>query len=125
MTTTPPVTAEQRAAGYTVEICACPDGAYLGARKAGTPCCCERCGYMTRDQYDALLAEAREEGRQDGIRQGRVATYDEIAALVAHLRPHFTPLDVARYLAESADQLRSLLPPPADPGTDKENRDEG
>lgn len=42
--------------GFSINLCTCPDGAYLGARKAGTPCCCERCGFMTREQWDALAA---------------------------------------------------------------------
>jgi len=45
--------------GYAVSICACPEGPYLGARKAGTPCCCERCGFMTQEQYEALVGGRR------------------------------------------------------------------
>lgn len=45
--------------GYSVQVCSCPEGAYLGARMAGTPCRCERCGFMTPEQFDALNVEAR------------------------------------------------------------------
>lgn len=40
--------------GYSIMLCTCPEGPYLGARKAGSPCCCERCGYMTIDQMQAI-----------------------------------------------------------------------
>lgn len=46
--------------GYAVEVCRCEEGAYLGARKAGTPCCCERCGFMTADQLAAIVREHAE-----------------------------------------------------------------
>lgn len=44
--------------GYSIAICACSGGPYLGARKMGTPCCCERCGLMTQEQFDFLRATA-------------------------------------------------------------------
>lgn len=46
--------------GYAVEVCRCEEGAYLGARKAGTPCRCERCGFMTADQLAAIVREHTE-----------------------------------------------------------------
>lgn len=42
--------------GYSIVLCHCKEGPYLGARKMGTPCCCERCGFMTREQWEALAA---------------------------------------------------------------------
>ena len=42
--------------GYALTVCSCEGGPYLGARKAGTPCCCEVCGFITQEQLDALLA---------------------------------------------------------------------
>lgn len=43
--------------GYSIAICACDGGPYLGARKAGAPCCCERCGFITPDQFEFLREE--------------------------------------------------------------------
>lgn len=40
--------------GYSLAVCRCSGGPHLGARKAETPCCCEDCGYMTADQFDAI-----------------------------------------------------------------------
>jgi len=40
--------------GYDIGLCACDEGPYLGARKAGTPCCCERCGFITLDQWEHI-----------------------------------------------------------------------
>ena len=40
--------------GYSIGICRCDGGPYLGARKMGTPCRCERCGFITQDQFDFL-----------------------------------------------------------------------
>lgn len=45
--------------GYEVVICSCDCGPYTGARKAGTPCCCEICGFMTQEQYDYIVSNAR------------------------------------------------------------------
>lgn len=42
--------------GYKIMVCPCPGGAYLGARKEGTPCRCERCGFITAEQLGAILA---------------------------------------------------------------------
>ena len=42
--------------GYDVLICTCPEGPYLGARKMGTPCCCERCGFITADQWNHIVS---------------------------------------------------------------------
>ena len=58
--------------GYDLTICACKDGPYLGARKAGAPCCCERCGRMTREQYDALAAPLWDEGYRHGAAEFEV-----------------------------------------------------
>lgn len=56
------LTAEPRPAvprsGYAIDLCSCPEGPHLGARKMGTPCCCERCGFMTVEQHAAILATA-------------------------------------------------------------------
>lgn len=41
--------------GYDLNICRCDGGPYLGARQAGAPCCCERCGFMTEDQRVAII----------------------------------------------------------------------
>ncbi|GAW50590.1 MULTISPECIES: hypothetical protein [unclassified Nocardioides] len=41
--------------GYSIALCVCTGGAYLGARPMGTPCCCERCGRLTREQWDFLV----------------------------------------------------------------------
>lgn len=41
--------------GFSVAVCDCPEGPYIGARKSGTPCCCERCGFMTREQFEFLV----------------------------------------------------------------------
>ena len=49
-------------AGYSIRLCDC-EVPYLGARKAGTPCCCEVCGFMTPTQWAALAtAVLRGEG---------------------------------------------------------------
>lgn len=40
--------------GYDIGLCQCYGGPRLGARKAGTPCCCERCGFMTPDQWQHI-----------------------------------------------------------------------
>lgn len=37
--------------GYALRVCSCEQGPYLGTRRSGTPCCCERCGYLTPDQW--------------------------------------------------------------------------
>ena len=52
--------------GYSIALCRCADGPYLGARKMGTPCCCERCGFMTQDQWDALLEWLAEQVHRPG-----------------------------------------------------------
>lgn len=41
---------------YPLPLCVCPEGPYLGAQKLGTPVRCERCGFMTREQHDAIVA---------------------------------------------------------------------
>ena len=41
--------------GYSIALCRCEDGPYLGARRMGKPCCCEQCGFMTQDQFDFLV----------------------------------------------------------------------
>lgn len=41
--------------GYDLTVCRCEGGPYLGARKAGTPCCCERCGFITEDQRAVIV----------------------------------------------------------------------
>jgi hypothetical protein len=46
--------------GFRVELCSC-DVPYMGARKAGTPCCCEVCGFMIKEQYDAIVEQHVEE----------------------------------------------------------------
>ena len=77
--------------GYSVAICRCEEGPYLGARKMGTPCRCERCGFMTQEQFDflteslfaAAAAAWRDEGRgvmfnragDDLSPEGRVAKW--------------------------------------------------
>lgn len=45
--------------GYDIQLCECPEGPYLGARKMGTPCCCERCGFMTSDQFEWIIETYR------------------------------------------------------------------
>lgn len=45
--------------GYSLNVCTCAGGPYLGARRIGTPCRCERCGFITRDQLDAILRAVR------------------------------------------------------------------
>lgn len=42
--------------GFSIVLCHCEEGPYFGARKAGAPCCCERCGFMVREQWEALAA---------------------------------------------------------------------
>ena len=54
--------------GFDVMVCSCPDGPYLGARKSGTPCCCEACGFLVREQVDHILvqfATSGSDGRPD------------------------------------------------------------
>jgi hypothetical protein len=41
--------------GYSIALCACKDGPYLGDRQMGTPCVCERCRRLTREQWDFLV----------------------------------------------------------------------
>lgn len=41
--------------GYELSVCRCDGGPYLGARKSGTPCCCERCGFITENQRAAIV----------------------------------------------------------------------
>lgn len=40
--------------GYEIVLCKCPQP-YLGACKAGAPECCETCGFMTPEQFDAIV----------------------------------------------------------------------
>jgi len=47
---------------YDVSVCRCDAGPYLGARKAGTPCCCEVCGFITQEQLDHLARRSVNEG---------------------------------------------------------------
>lgn len=42
--------------GYSIALCSCADGPYLGARRMGSPCCCERCGRVTPDQWHFLVS---------------------------------------------------------------------
>src|SRR3546814_13208205 len=41
--------------GYAIRLCTCEEGAYLGARLGGTPCRCERCGFITLDQWEYIV----------------------------------------------------------------------
>lgn len=41
--------------GYDIIVCSCAEGPYLGARKAGTVCTCERCGFITEDQLNHIV----------------------------------------------------------------------
>lgn len=45
--------------GYSLTACSCAEGPYIGARRAGSPCCCERCGLITLEALEALVAAAR------------------------------------------------------------------
>jgi hypothetical protein len=92
--------------GYLLKVCSCPTGPYLGARRAGTPCCCESCGFITRDQLDALfqidtnddnfltlVVERLHQPRHDDDRgwlQLRADTRDVLQALVAILEEEAT-----------------------------------
>ena len=51
--------------GYALVMCHCEEGPYLGARRAGAPCCCERCGMMTQEQYDDIEARILIDKRPD------------------------------------------------------------
>lgn len=42
--------------GYPIALCSCGEGPYVGARMAGRPCCCERCGFMVPEQWEAIRA---------------------------------------------------------------------
>lgn len=53
--------------GYSLIVCSC-EVPYLGARKTGTPCCCEVCGFIMPDAMRAL----REEIVLDMVRDGWV-----------------------------------------------------
>lgn len=53
--------------GYAIALCTCPQGPYIGARKSGTPCCCERCGFMTPDQFEFLRSEILKECPRDSL----------------------------------------------------------
>jgi hypothetical protein len=73
----PPATAHD---GYALIVCSCDDGPYIGARKAGTPCCCEVCGFITQDQLDAVLAPDTGAGRVMGEREDTEALTEVLAA---------------------------------------------
>lgn len=66
--------------GYSLCLCTCPEGPYLGARKAGSPCCCERCGFMTIDQWKALEAHVREQVKATARTLVRAEVREEVAA---------------------------------------------
>lgn len=50
--------------GYSIALCACDGGPYLGARQMGTPCVCERCRRITPDQWNFLVGAARADERE-------------------------------------------------------------
>jgi len=54
--------------GFSIVLCHCEEGPYYGARKMGTPCRCERCGFMVREQWEALTA-ARDRARDAEVRR--------------------------------------------------------
>lgn len=56
--------------GYSIALCECDDGPYLGARRMGTPCRCERCGRLTPEQWEFLAEHVRAEARPPGRPQG-------------------------------------------------------
>lgn len=45
--------------GYSIALCECEDGPYLGARQMGTPCVCEQCRRVTREQFEFLYESFR------------------------------------------------------------------
>lgn len=47
--------------GYSIALCECEDGPYLGARQMGRPCVCERCLRITPDQWDFICATVRDD----------------------------------------------------------------
>lgn len=44
---------------YRVIICSCEEGPYIGARKAGTVDACERCGFITPEQFQAIIEQGK------------------------------------------------------------------
>jgi hypothetical protein len=72
--------------GYSIAICVCEGGPYLGSRMMGTPCCCETCGRMTRDQWDFLVEHfKREESPQHASGDGW-PTVDTVDLMLRQLR---------------------------------------
>lgn len=98
--------------GLAVSICRCEGGPYLGARKAGTPCCCERCGFLTENQRAAIvegndrmhraLQQAKDRALLD--REQRLALVAEAACWD---RPYDTRIEAIREYAD-------LSTPPGD-----------
>lgn len=46
---------------YSVEVCSCSEGPYYGAQKMGTVTRCERCGFVSHEQLEAIQASAPSE----------------------------------------------------------------
>lgn len=53
--------------GYAVQTCICDDGPYIGARQAGMVDRCETCGFITREQLDAIIATAQTESVSSSV----------------------------------------------------------
>ena len=99
--------------GYSIALCRCKDGPYLGARQMGTPCCCERCRRMTQEQFDYLVGEIEARAL---IRAARFIEYDMAKAWGGTTAWFSTGNKVADVVAdvlrERAEEARLALTPP-------------
>jgi hypothetical protein len=85
--------------GYSINICEC-DTPYIGGRRLGTPDCCERCGMMTPDQFEAI---------KQAIRADAIA--EAVAAILARSYPSARDRDaLGGYRLVYADAVRALMP---------------
>lgn len=41
-------------AGWEITLCECAGGPHFGARRSGSPACCEDCGMLARDHFEAI-----------------------------------------------------------------------
>lgn len=100
-------------AGYDIKLCTCEDGAYVGARQMGKPDCCERCGFMTPDQWDHIAGALRAATLREVANYCTTANWTGPAATLIHLKARdlaegFLASDwLAARVAEAVDRERA------------------
>lgn len=87
--------------GYSIALCECDGGPYLGARRMGTPCVCETCRRITPEQWDFLVSHAKAEALQEAA---------DYVTPKNWTGPNGTLLHLNHWLAHKAAAYRSPTP---------------